>query len=89
MADSRCDTVLHAGGMILDRGLGLVCKCIRFWEDDRRVEGTHSMTPVTCDEYVKALKTVLAGWLEREGRPDREMVLVTREVLGIDRVREG
>ena len=66
-----------------------MCKCIRFWEDDRRVEGTHSMTPVTCDEYVKALKTVLNGWLKAEGRPDSEMVLVTHEVLRIDRVREG
>jgi hypothetical protein len=36
-----------------------MCDCIQTWIPDPKVVGSHSVTPVTCAEYIEALETVL------------------------------
>lgn len=72
-----------AGGVVLEKDWNLMCKCIRYWEVDRRVESTHDRVPITCDEYTDALKILLKEWLDATEGRERELEIVTREVLAI------
>lgn len=66
-----------------------MCKCIRDWVPDDEVEGPHELRPVTCEQYIASLESILHNLmkssadslsmvLNAESRTQRQAVLAAR-----------